>query len=279
MRIYKAVTKEYKVLLNNGENLIYPYLREKNGDKEICCISPYHGRSFLVGRNNGRYIISKGNGLSYTQYSFVNTQEIGNDSWGLLLEQDAVRDFHLNLEISALGIKTNRMEYVLELESEVSVTEELTLHPILLQYSVECPYRICDAAYMSQKQINNEISKWDTLNQKEYAEHYMIAADCLIRNLRILHNNGILHNAIHTQNYTWALELLDFELACSPLHPYNSEDDMRHIKNLFPREIMQTYEVINSIAWCLKEEIDFGKVDKLFKEYGFDIEGYKLRFR
>ena len=40
----------------------------------------------------------------------------------------------------------------------------------------------------------------------------MIAADLLLHNLQILHKNEILHNAISEQNYTWALELLDFEL-------------------------------------------------------------------
>ena len=105
----------------------------------------------------------------------------------------------------------------------------------------------------------------------------MIAANVLIRNLRIMHDNNILHNAIHEQNYTWALELLDFELACSPAHPYSSEDDIRHVKDLFPREILQTYVIINYIAAVLHEEIDFKKVDNLFAEYGFDIGQYEIK--
>lgn len=80
-------------------------------------LSPNHGRSFLIGRNNdGKFIISKGNGLSYTQYKMLNTGEFGNDTWGLLLRNDAIRDFTLGMEINSLGIKTNQMEYVLELE-------------------------------------------------------------------------------------------------------------------------------------------------------------------
>jgi hypothetical protein len=110
-----------------------------------------------------------------------------------------------------------------------------------------------------------------------YEEDYMIAANVLIRNLRIMHDNNILHNAIHEQNYTWALELLDFELACSPAHPYSSEDDIRHVKDLFPREILQTYVIINYIAAVLHEEIDFKKVDNLFAEYGFDIGQYEIK--
>lgn len=278
MKKYEAIETKYRILKKNGDNQIYPYLRSEIGHINIWCISPNHGRSFLVGKTSERYIISKGNGLSYTQHCFVNTKEIGADSWGLLLSKDAIRDFNLGLEISSLGIKTNQMEYVLELDCRVAAAEYQTVHPILLQYSVECPFRICDASYMSQNDIYNEVYKWNIFNEKGYSERYLIAANVLIKNLRILHDNGILHNAIHSQNYTWALELLDFELACSPTHPYSSEDDMRQIKDLFPREIIQTYEIINHIAWCLKEDIDFRKVDKLFKDYGFDIEKYKLKY-
>ena len=104
----------------------------------------------------------------------------------------------------------------------------------------------------------------------------MIAADLLLRNLRILHDSKILHNAISEQNYTWSLELLDFELACSPTNPYTSEDDMRHVKDLFPRELLQTYVIINYIAGILGEVVDFKIVDNLYKEYGFDIGKFKL---
>ena len=104
----------------------------------------------------------------------------------------------------------------------------------------------------------------------------MIAANVLIKNLRILHDHNILHNALSEQNYTWALELLDFELACSPTHPYNNEDDMKHVKDLFPRELMQTYVIINYIAGVLHEVINYSQVDALFAEYGFDLKQYAV---
>ena len=277
MRTFKALESDYKILLGNKNNTIYPLFRNDKGSKEIFCISPNHGRSFLVGKtNDNRYVVSKGNGLSYSQYDILFTREFGNDSWGLLLKQDAIRDYNLGEEISSLGIKTNKMEYVIELG--IKIKEFNDINPVLLQYNVECPYRICDVAFMPHSLLYDEVCKWNILNEKGYSERYLIAANVLIKNLRTLHDNGILHNAIHSQNYTWALELLDFELACSPAHPYNSEDDMRHIKNLFPREIIQTYEVINHIAWCLKEDVDFRKVDELFKDYGFDIDEYKLSY-
>ena len=259
---------------------IYPYIRCKNGDEDMLCPTPLHGRSFVVGRkDNGRYIVSKGNGLSYTQHCFLHTGEFYDGTWGLLLRQDAERDFFMGQEIEALGIKTNHMESVLELDVEINLPNGHKLKPTLLQYDVECPYRICDAAFMTQEQVQSEVAKWEKMNDCGYDNAHMNAANVLIQNLRILHDHKILHNAISEQNYTWALELLDFELACSPTHPYNSEDDMRHVKDLFPREIMQTYVVINYIAGVLREEIDFAEVDALFAEYGFDLKQYVVNVR
>ena len=48
----------------------------------------------------------------------------------------------------------------------------------------------------------------------------------------------------------------------------------RHVKDLFPREIMQTYVVVNYIAGVLRENIDFAEIDALFAEYGFDLNQY-----
>lgn len=276
----KAVSVPYMILYKVEECSvpIYPYLRSESGDREIVCLTPLHGRSYVVGKTqDDRFIVSKGNGLSYTQMDFLNTREYGDDTFGLLLRQDAERDFIMGQEIESLGIKTNRMEYVIELEKVVQLTTGHVLKPVLLQYDVECPYRICDAAFMPGKLIWAEVRKWQKMNNDgRFDKNYLIAANVLIRNLRILHDNEVLHNAIHEQNYTWALELLDFELACSPSHPYTSEDDMRHVKDLFPREILQTYVIINYIAGVLREKIDYAAVDSLFAEYGFDMEQYKV---
>lgn len=278
MDIFQAIQLQYRILKEGRTTQKpFPYLRNSRGDKDMIRISPFHGRSYLVGRtDNGRYIISKGNGLSYTQYTFLHTREFFDGIWGLLLKQDAERDFIMGQEIEALGIKTNHMEYVLELQTEICLTNGHILKPTLLQYDVECPYRISDAPFMTQSQIQSEVSKWETMNDKGYDKSYLIAANVLICNLRILHDHQILHNAISEQNYTWALELLDFELACSPAHPYTSEDDQRHVKDLFPREIFHTYIIINYIACFLLEEVDFQRVDLLFQEYGFDIKQFNV---
>lgn len=278
MQVICCFSHLYRIIYcSDNAQTIFPYLRNPNGDKEMYCVSSHHGRSFVVGRTNtGKYVISKGNGLCYTQHSFLHTGEFYDGTWGLLLRQDAERDFILGQEIETLGIKTNHMEYVLELDAEIALPNGHKIKPTLLQYDVECPYRICDAAFMTHEQIASEVAKWERINERGYDKAHMIAANVLIRNLRILHDHSILHNAIHEQNYTWALELLDFELACSPRHPYTSEDEMRHVKDLFPREIIQTYVIINYIAGVLREEIDFAEIDALFAEYGFDLKQYEV---
>ena len=273
MRLFKAKFYPYHTLMSQGQGIeAYPYLRYPNGDKRMYCVSPIHGRSYLIKHNDkGRYVISKGNGLSYTQLSLLNTKEMGDDTLGMLLREDAVRDYILGNEIAMLGIRTNKMEYVLELDHEIHLITDHVLKPVLLQYTVECPYRICDAPFMDAFLIWKQVKKWEAFNEQGVNDGYLIAANVLIRNLRTMHNNGILHNAIHCQNYTWALELLDFEISCSPKYPFDNVDDQRHVKDLFPREIIQTYEIINYIAGVLNEEIDYKKVDNMFLDYGFNL--------
>lgn len=275
---YKAKSYQYQIIrqTDNGE-MVYPYLRAFDGDKKMYCISTNHGRSYLVGKNNdGRYVISKGNGLSYSQYLFLHTGEMGNDTIGLLLEQDAIRDFTLGIEIEKSGIKTNRMEYVLKLDYPVVLTNGSCLNPVLLQYSVECPWRINDAAFCLSE-IKSEVLKWERPNTRWTNKYHLMAADVLIQNLRVLHDNNILHNAISPHNVTWALELVDFELACSPQHPYSNEDYNRHVKDLFNREIPQTYEIIIQIAAYLNEKIDYGEVERIFENYGFSLSNFSCQ--
>lgn len=273
MNLFKAKSFQYSIVLRNGNEEIYPYIRSMSGDKEIWCVSPNHGRSYIVGHNKeGKYIISKGNGLSYSQYTFLHTGEFGDNTWGLLLIQDAIRDFTVGKEIEQLGIKTNHMEYVIKLKYDIELNNGRIINPALLQYSVECPYRICDVPFCEHSNtIKYEVNKWEKYNKKRFNKAHLIAADVLLKNLRILHSHNILHNAINIQNYTWALELLDFELACSPSYPYQKEDDKRHIKDSFNREILYTYEIINYIAYYLGEPIDYKEIDNLFKSYEFDL--------
>lgn len=276
MNIYASLSS-YIIIVENCCNP-FPYLRTKDGDKEMWCISPIHGRSFVVGRHDdGRYIVSKGNGLAYTQHTFLYTPEMPTDVWGLLLRKDALRDFYCGQDVQALGIKTNQMECVMELDLSIHIKQtNVDIKPCLLQYSVECPYRIADAGFMDRSQIMQEVEKWQKFNGKGYNLNHLIAADVLINNLRIMHDNGVLHNALTYENLTWALELLDFELTHTPQHPYDNEDYIRHVPTLFDREIIDIYKLIIYIAGVLREEVDYKMIDAMFLEHGFDINKYTL---
>ena len=275
---YYASAEPYRILYTNDNTLpIYPLLRSiDKTEYPMHLVSPEHGRSYVVGKRGDRYIVSKGNGLSYSQLAFINTKEFCSDTWGLLLQQDAVRDFIVGNEVRNLGIKTNHMEYVLELDKYILLENGTQLKPVLLQYSIECPYRLSDAAYMGHDEIMHWVNKWDSMfpNNNEY--HYQTAAEVLVKNLRMLQNNGILHNAISNQNYTWALELLDFEIAHSPNYPYTMEDAQRHVLDLYAREIIFTYQIIVQVAGYLHEKVDFRWMDSLFEQYGFDIKQYNV---
>lgn len=251
----------------------FPLLVSTHGDNVVWSISPLHGRSFIVGQHDdGRYVVTKGNGLCYSQHSFLYTPEMPTDVWGLLLMEDALRDYCCCQDVHSLGIKTNQMECVLELDYPIYIAQtDTTVKPIILQYNVECPYRICDAPFMNREQIEAEVAKWQQYNCKGYTKSHEIAADKLIGNLRTMHDHEVLHNAIHEQNYTWALELLDFELTRTPQHPYEKEGYERHAPSLYSREVIQTYVIINYIAGVLREEVDFAAIDRMWRDHGFDI--------
>ena len=254
---------------DNCHEQVYPLLRNDNGEFEMECISPIHGRSFVVGRaENGRYIVSKGNGLSYSSsvYSSLSLER-SESMWGLLKKENARRDFVIGMEVSKTGIRTNNMEYVIELDKKLPYDETHVIIPYLLQYDVLCPYRITDYHFMPIDVRDRAIKTWEQLNEYQFRSKHMIAAYTLIKNLYVLRKNGILHNSLHAQNYTWALELLDFESSRSPSYPYENEEYESWAKVLADVEIVQTYEVINYISWCLKENVDYHEIAKIFKHF------------
>lgn len=280
MEQYRAKKYPYKIVSANNtpDNPPYPLLKSDSGEDKMFGISREHGRSYIVGKNNDRHIISKGNGLSYSRYRFLNFGEFGNDTFGLLLREDAIRDFNIGLEVANMGIKTNRMEYILEIDKNLRIPYTgITLRPILLQYTVECPFRISDCLNLNEEGIMNHIHNWERLNNDGYQYKHQIAADVIFKNLRILHDNHVLHNAISSHNYTWALELLDFELARTPKHPYTKSDYERHVCEFYPREIIHTYQVINRIALLLNEPVDDGIIDLIMLKHGFDLRKFHVK--
>lgn len=285
MKEFKAIEVPYRIVKASDFSLkVYPLIRnDKEGYINIYNVSPLHGRSFVVGKNEktGRYIISKGNGLSYSSQIFFSTSQLRGDLRGALIEKDAIRDFNIGTEIQSYGIKTNHFEYVLELINDIEFKEDDDKFTklALLQYSVECPYRICDYPFMPKECIMQELERWDELDINQLCDRYLIAADVIMRNIRIMREHGAMHNAIHIQNFTWALELLDFESGRTNTYPYENPDYESFVPELRETECAQAYEVANYISWCTGENINYAKLDKVMENNGFSLKKRGVRFK
>ena len=244
----------------------------------IYCVSPIHGRSFVITQKEDKHwIVEKGNGLSYTMHPFIDVSENDIYIWGALQKENAVRDFTIGNEIHKLGIKTNIMEYVLELECKL-FDKETNISPCLLQYEVECPYRLSDYSFMPSNEFKEAIDSWPKMCSR-YSELYLIATEVLVKNLYLLHKNNIMHNALHVQNYTWALELVDFESSRTDNYPYRNHEYESNVMMLKNGEIMKTFEIINYIGWCVGEVLDYTKIEKIFSHYGFELEQCRICYK
>lgn len=273
----KAMNCPYRVLYRNPdiEFQPYPYFRSKDGCKDMYVVSPQHGRSFLMGKQGDSYIISKGNGLSYTSYSVLNTDDFSDHLWGVLFRDAAIRDFRIGMEVAKMGVHTNRMCCVIELQYDIKKDDNI-IRPCLLQYMVDSPYRLSDFPYMTKAQVEQAVANWVGEEECRNKKKHIIAANVLVRNLYILHSNHVLHNAIHLQNYTWALELLDFELSRTDSFPYCDQEDEIIAGKLYKREVMQTYEIIYNIAAFLNEKICYNEIENIFDNYGFALNNFKI---
>lgn len=276
MKIRAISIKKYEITRGKEQiclsKPIYPFVRNDEGTFLMEVISPNHGRSFLLKKcDDLHWVIGKGNGLCYSTHSSLINSSHDSDTWGRLSLSQAIRDFDIGNEIARLGIKTNTMEYVLSLPFNVIFNGKEDC-AALLQYSVECPYRIVDFAFIPKMLLNMHVARWKSANNTfPSTSKHLIAADVLFHNLSVLHKNGILHNAITPQNYTWALELVDFEASHSPTTPYGTKQYQSFIPMLMDMEIIQTYEIVNYIAWCLNEKPDYASIERIINYYSFKL--------
>lgn len=263
------------ILYNPNSSKLYPYIIA-NVHTSIKCIkpSPLHGRSIVVGYNptKNRYIITKGNGLTYFPFGFVSTEELEGHAWGYLRTEDAIRDYKSGDYIKSIGILTNKMEAVFTLEQEIIRLPNgvSNIDPTILQYSVICPYRIADIPFLSKELVHHFINGWSNIFEISYTEVHCNAAEVLLNNIRLLHKNEVLHNAIHIQNYSLSLELLDFELSRTPTTPYETENDEQTYKKLQKREVIQSLEIVNQIAFYFKENINTKILRQIMIRNGFE---------
>lgn len=271
-----CVTKEIRIVhLNNNATKLYPYIISENkGNIESFLASPIHGRSIIVDYNNTtqKYTVTKGNGLTYFPFGFISTEELDSYSWGYLRLEDAIRDYESCEFIKKLGVKTNSMEAVFTLTDEElkfsNKVEKIT--PNILQYSVECPFRLADIPFLKKETVFQYVSNWRDMFESDYKKLHCIVADVLLRNIRLMHKNNVLHNAIHSQNYTLCLELLDFELARTPMTPYELVEDETNYKKMQNREIIQSLEIVNQVCHFLNEVIDVKNLKKIMVKNGFE---------
>ncbi len=276
INVNKIVIDEIHYIKDNTTEL-YPYIVAGNFNKN--CIkakvaSPLHGRSLICSFNSikERFTITKGNGLTYFPFGFVSTEELEDYAWGYLRKTDAIRDYNSGEFIHNLGVHTNIMEAVYTLEPQLFKfsNKSVEIQPTILQYNVTCPYRISDIPFLSNKVVIHFTSKWPEFFKISYKEKHCIAAEVLLKNIRIMHENDVLHNAIHSQNYTLSLELLDFELSRTPVTPYVNVYDELAYKKLQKREIIQSLEIVNHIALFFKEKVNSRLLRQIMIKNGFE---------
>lgn len=268
------------IIYNPKSSNLYPYIIVDEKTKISCFkSSPQHGRSIIVDFNPSQdsFIITKGNGLTYFPFGFVSTQEIEDYAWGYLRKQDAIRDFMSGEYINSLGILTNNMEAVFSLRDQtIRFPDHLSkIEATILQYNVICPFRISDIPFLSRELILSFVNRWPELHENIHSEKHCTAAEVLLRNIRLFNENDVLHNAIHSQNYTLSLELLDFELARTPITPYDNKIDEENYKKLQKREVIQSLEIVNQIAFFFKEKINNKVLQEIMIKNGF--ENYLLK--
>jgi hypothetical protein len=273
--VYCKTSQIEEILFSQDGVKYYPKIVTVNKSNEkLFSASPLHGRSIIVDYNPEfkRYIITKGNGLTYFPFGFISTEEFDSNAWGYLRKKDAVRDFKSGSYISELGVLTNEMEAVYTLKEEsVRFSNCINkLNPTLLQYSVLCPYRIADIPFLSKALVTSFVKNWANTFNDENDDLHCIAANILLKNIKIMHENNVLHNAIHSQNYSLSLELLDFELSRTPLTPYDNDVDEQSFEKLQKREIIQSLEVVNQIAFYFKENINNQILRKIMIKYGYE---------
>jgi hypothetical protein len=267
-------SKIIEIIYDNNCSKKYPYIHSNNTfDIEFIVPTPLHGRSVIVDFNeeSNRYVVTKGNGLTYFPFGFIKTGELNDYAWGFLRKEDAIRDYNGCIYVNALGISTNIMEAVYTL-AHIKIKESnnlIKINPTILQYNVECPYRLADIPFLSKELVLYYLKNWKKKYSFKYNKYYCYLAEVLIKNIRILHENDVLHNSIHYHNYSLALELLDFELTRTPMTPYSkTEDEVIYIK-LMNREVIHSLEIINQFACLIGESIDYEIIKKIMIKNGF----------
>ncbi len=274
------IVEEKKIvnfIAGNPDIKLFPFLKTRNNNGiEKKTASPLHGRSLIANYNKIKktYTIIKGCGLTYYPYGFIDTEEFDDHIWGFITKEAALRDFNCGNFIRELGVSTNFQQAIYELETIPLLrfnNPVTSINPIILQYTVNCPFRLADIPYMSKNKVYNFVGNWKKIFKSKHGKLHCIAAEVMLRNIRIMHENETLHNSISIQNYTLLLELVDFETSRTPQTNYSSIENEINWRFLKKREVIQTLEIVNYLAFIFKENIEVKKLNNLMKINGFEI--------
>lgn len=95
---YAAQEVEYSILYKNQTDVkLFPLLKSNTGSTPLYNIGPTHFRSFVFSKiDDHGFIVSEGNGLSYTEWTFLNTGDFRTIQGGrgaLLIDYKQIKHF------------------------------------------------------------------------------------------------------------------------------------------------------------------------------------------
>lgn len=227
----------------------------------MAIVSPLHEYDYVMCQNASmdRYIISEGNGLYFTQVPCLCTDESDGKAFGLFTKENALRAFHNGQVTASLGIKAPRMLCVLEVDKKLTIGTRTT-RPCLLQYDVECPFLIADAAFYERFYFEEFYQKWTFPGIPDSDARHLVAARILAKDLRIMRNAQIPHRTMSVQNITWTLELLNVGHVISSTCLYTEP-----VEPSYAQEVLCAYQIIKYIAGVLVEDVDYQKIDSILR--------------
>jgi hypothetical protein len=267
-RISLSKIQNYSIIKSNdGNETIYPYLIGDYSDdkKEGSVVSSFHGRSVIINEiNNNEFIILKGCGLTYTNNNFIDCNEFEDYGhlWGYLDIESANRDFTIGNYCEKIGINTGNYQFILRLNQQISTYNQNGLYPFILQYKIKCPIRLYDLPFVSKKVAYFHLNRV----KEETLTYYESFGKILFQQLLILHNHNVFYNGMNTLNISAQCELLDWESSSIDDLPFGNDFDSK-CKDLFPRELLNVFNICYFISIFTKEKYDPIKIERLKNEF------------
>lgn len=177
------------------------------------------------------------------------------EHWGLLNEDEAVKDYLCSEDVYKLGIRTVRTLAIIQLKEliidgkKISVqklkSKELVLNdftPVIEIRAFGSKYRVSDIEQDAQDENPNYLS-WiedakhlisketgkEIITDKDYIDWF---AEALGRNVGLLHKANLIHHNLQSHNVTLDCRLLDYATLKKKESEYDTEYDLEGAKNI-----------------------------------------------